>query len=184
MAARRTPGSAPPGCQRQLELHEACLGSTNDRTFTGRGQAVLVRAGQIMTKGYGEYTIIQPEDFTFTAPSAGDPRRGVMRLSTLLEHYRGNIWRMPPRCRGRRHREASQEEIFVTLAGTTTLILGDPEIEVEIPQGAVAIVKPGTAVQLARTNDADAIVLVVGGPPTVSDPEYLPDARERPGARR
>jgi mannose-6-phosphate isomerase-like protein (cupin superfamily) len=122
-----------------------------------------------------DYTIIRPDECEFTPPSKGDQRRGVMRLSGLLGHSRANIWRMPPSSKGRRHRESVQEEIFVALSGTTTLLLGDPTTPVELMRGAIAIVRPRTPVQLANLGDADAVVLIVGAPPTVGDAEYLLD---------
>jgi quercetin dioxygenase-like cupin family protein len=97
-----------------------------------------------------------------------------MRLSELLVHMRGNLWLMPPHTRGRRHREATQEEIFVALDGRATLELGEPPTAVELPRGAIAIVEPRTPVQLVNDGDADTIVLVVGAPPAVGDAEYLP----------
>jgi succinate dehydrogenase/fumarate reductase flavoprotein subunit len=61
-------------------------------------------------------------------------------------------------------------------SGTATVFLGEPAVAVELPTGAIALVKPHTPVQLANHGDADAIVLIVGAPPTVGDAEYLPDA--------
>jgi quercetin dioxygenase-like cupin family protein len=83
---------------------------------------------------------------------------------------------MPPSSKGRRHRETTQEEIFVSIAGTATLQLGDPPSAVELPKGAIAIVKPRTPVQLVNDSDREAIVLIVGAPPTIDDAEYFPDA--------
>jgi uncharacterized cupin superfamily protein len=119
------------------------------------------------------YTIVQPEDFDFTPPSKGDQSRGVMRLSDRLSESRANIWKMPPGSRGRRHREKTQEEIFVSLNGIATLFLGEPAVAVELPQGALAIVKAQTPVQLANESVGDAVVLILGAPPTVGDAEYL-----------
>jgi uncharacterized cupin superfamily protein len=121
------------------------------------------------------YTVIRPEEFDFTSPTKGDQDRGVMRLSELLDHSRANIWRMPPESRGRRHRETTQEEIFVSIQGTATLLLGEPPHAVELPTRAIAIVRPHTPVQLVNQSEADAIVLIVGAPATVGDAEYLAD---------
>ena len=98
-----------------------------------------------------------------------------MRLSELLRESRANVWRMPPASKGRRHRETSQEEIFVSLAGTATLRLGDPPDTVQLPRGAIAIVTPHTPVQLVNGGDTEATILIVGAPPTTGDAEYLPD---------
>ena len=119
------------------------------------------------------YKIIRPEEFDFTPPSQGDQARGVVRLSELLDQSRANIWRMPPSSRGRRHRERTQEEIFVALQGTATLLLGEPAVAVELTTGSIALVKPGTPIQLANDGAEDAVVLIVGAPPTIGDAEYL-----------
>ena len=58
-----------------------------------------------------------------------------MRLSDCLRESRANLWRMPPSSKGRRHRETMQEEIFVSIAGTATLQLGNPPSAVELPEG-------------------------------------------------
>ena len=120
--------------------------------------------------------VIRPEAFEFTPPSKGDQRRGVVRLSELLDQSRANIWRMPPSSRGRRHREETQEEIFVVLEGAATLLVGEPAVAAELPQGSIAIVEPKTPVQLANNGGSAATVLIVGAPATVGDAEYLPDA--------
>ena len=99
-----------------------------------------------------------------------------MRLSELLDQSRANIWRMPPSSRGRRHREQTQEEIFVVLEGTATILVGEPAVAAELPQGSIAIVKPRTPVQLANNGGSAATVLIVGAPATVGDAEYLLDA--------
>jgi uncharacterized cupin superfamily protein len=123
-----------------------------------------------------EYVVIRPDEFDFTPPSRGEQSRGVMRLSEFLEQSRANIWRMPPSSRGRRHRETTQEEIFVSLEGTATLVLGEPSVAVDLPRGALALVKPKTPVQLVNSGDEEAVVLIVGAPATISDAEYLPDS--------
>jgi mannose-6-phosphate isomerase-like protein (cupin superfamily) len=134
----------------------------------------------VLTDGAHGWRVISPDDFAFTPPSRGDQRRGVLRLSDSLRESRANVWRMPPGSLGRRHRERTQEELFVALEGRPTLHLGDPPRPVELAPLAIAIVAPGTPVQLANHGGADAIVLVVGAPPTIGDAEYLPDAAERP----
>jgi uncharacterized cupin superfamily protein len=124
----------------------------------------------------GQYTVIAPEDYDFTPPSQGDQARRLMRLSGFLEHSRANLWRMPPASRGRRHYETVQEEIFVSLEGTPSFVLGDPPETVNLPRGAIAIVEAHTPLQLVNLSETDAIVLIVGSPATIGDAEYLPDA--------
>ena len=120
------------------------------------------------------YTVFRPEDLEFGTPSAGNGR-GIARLSDHLRHTRANVWRYGSGSRGRRHRERVQEEVFAVLEGTATLLLGDPPERVELPRGTVAIVEPGTPLQLRNESDADAVVLILGAPPEQGRADYLPD---------
>jgi mannose-6-phosphate isomerase-like protein (cupin superfamily) len=122
------------------------------------------------------YTVLRLTDLEWSKPSAGDQSRGIVRLSDDLRHMRANIWRLPPRARGRRHAELVQEEMFVALSGTATLVLGEPPQGVELAAGSVVIIEPETPVQLRNDSDDDAVVLAVGAPPETGRAEYLPDA--------
>ncbi len=122
------------------------------------------------------YTVFRGDELEFTAPSAGEQSRGIARLSEAMSQMRANIWRYPPGARGRRHAEHVQEEIFVVLDGTATLFLGDPPERVELPSGSVAVVEPGTAIQVSNAGEGDASVFIVGSPPEQGEADYLPDA--------
>ena len=122
------------------------------------------------------YTVFRSDEQEFAAPSGGDPSRGILRLSEAMGEMRANIWRYPPGTRGRRHAEHVQEEVFVVLEGTATLFLGDPAEPVELPAGSVAIVEPGTALQVANSGDEDMAVFIIGAPPEQGQADYLPDA--------
>jgi mannose-6-phosphate isomerase-like protein (cupin superfamily) len=121
------------------------------------------------------YRVLRLDELEFTPPSRGDQTRGLVRLSDSLRESRANVWRMPSASRGRRHLEKVQEEIFVVLEGTATLRLGDPGENVELPPGTIAIVEPGTALQLLNDSSDDTVVLIVGAPPEEGQAEYLPD---------
>jgi uncharacterized cupin superfamily protein len=121
------------------------------------------------------YSVFRRDELEFSPPRAGDKRRSLARLSAALTTTRANVWRMPPDARGRRHAERVQEELFVALEGRPTLMLGDPPERVELPQGSIAVVQPGTAVQVRNEGDADALVLIVGAPPVEDQADYLPD---------
>jgi len=88
---------------------------------------------------------------------------------------RSNIWRLPPGVRCRRHLEHVQDELFVVLEGTATLMLGDPPERVELPPGSVAAVETETALQLRNESDGEVTVLIVGAPPIQGKADYLPD---------
>jgi quercetin dioxygenase-like cupin family protein len=122
------------------------------------------------------FSIFRSDEREWSVPSAGDQTRGIVRLSDAMKQMRANVWRSPPGARGRRHAERVQEEIFVVLDGTATLALGDPAERVELPSGSVAVVEPGTAIQVLNESDGEATVLIVGAPPVEGDADYLPDA--------
>lgn len=121
------------------------------------------------------YTIFRPGECEFQAAQRGDQRRSLVALSGALHAMRANIWRLPPGVRGGRHLERAQEEMFVVLEGTATLLLGDPPERVELPCGSVAVVETGTGQQLRNESDAETVVLIVGAPPEQGQAEHLPD---------
>jgi quercetin dioxygenase-like cupin family protein len=121
------------------------------------------------------FTVFRSDQREWSAPSGGDLNRGILRLSDAMSQMRANVWRLPPGARGRRHAERVQEEIFVVLQGTATLALGDPAEPNELPSGSIAVVEPGTAIQVRNEGAEDAVVLIVGAPPETGQADYLPD---------
>ena len=121
------------------------------------------------------YTVFRPDEREFEAPQLGDQRRSLAPLSGALHTMRANIWRLPPGVRGTRHLERVQEEMFVVLDGTATLLLGDPPERVELTRGSVAVVETETGLQLRNESDAEIVVLIVGAPPEQGKAEHLPD---------
>lgn len=108
----------------------------------------------------------------------GDPARHATDLSTSagLTQSRARLWRYPPGARGRRHADKVQEEVFVVLAGTLTMHLGDPAERVEIPPQGVVSVEPGTALQLRNDGDEEVVVLIWGAPPEQGGADFFEDA--------
>jgi uncharacterized cupin superfamily protein len=121
------------------------------------------------------FSVFRSDEREWSTPSA-DQTRGIVRLSDGMTNMRANIWRLPPGSRGRRHAERVQEELFVALEGTPTIALGDPAERVELPAGSIAVVDPGTAIQVLNDSGADATILIVGAPPVSGEADYLPDA--------
>jgi uncharacterized cupin superfamily protein len=121
------------------------------------------------------YTVFRAGEIAFGPPSGGNLDRRIARLSDAMTNMRANIWRYPSGARGRRHAEAVQEELFVVLDGEATLMLGDPAEPVPLATGSMALVQPGTAVQVTNQSDGEATLLIVGAPPEVGQAEYLPD---------
>jgi uncharacterized cupin superfamily protein len=121
------------------------------------------------------FTIFRADERDWSTPSAGDQTRGILRLSDTMTQMRANVWRLPPGSRGRRHAERIQEELFVVLEGAAVLALGDPADRVELPTGSVAVVEPGTALQVRNESESEATILIVGAPPVTGEADYLPD---------
>jgi len=121
------------------------------------------------------YSVFRPDERQFRPPQRGDQRRSLAPLSGALQEMRANIWRLPPGSRNARHLERVQEEMFVVLEGTATLLVGDPPECVELPSGSVAVVEKETALQLLNEGEAESVVLIVGAPPEEGRAEYLPD---------
>jgi len=121
------------------------------------------------------YMVFRPDEREFRAAQRGDQRRRLAPLSEALHSMRANIWRLPPGVRGGRHIEHVQEEMFVVLEGTATLLLGDPPERVVLPPGSVAVVETETGQQLCNESDAEAVILIVGAPPEQGKAEHLPD---------
>jgi uncharacterized cupin superfamily protein len=122
------------------------------------------------------YTVFRAGEIAFGPPSGGNLDRRIARLSDAMTNMRASIWRYPPGVTGRRHAEAVQEELFVVLDGDATLLLGDPAEPVELAAGSMAVVQPGTAIQVANRGDDETTLLIVGAPPEVGQAQYLPDA--------
>ena len=114
---------------------------------------------------------------TRTLPEYG--RRYFDLTSRLgLTESRARLWRYPVGAVGVPHLELEQEEVFVVLEGTLTLLLGDPAARKSMPAGAVAAVSPGTPIHVRNESDGEVVFLVYGAPPAADAAETLPPPRE------
>src|SRR5450756_658037 len=104
------------------------------------------------------YTIFRPDERECQAAQRGDQRRSLAPLSEALQNMRANVWRLPPGVRGARHLEHVQDELFVVLDGTATMLLGDPPERVELPRGSIVAVETETALQLRNESEAEITV--------------------------
>jgi len=104
------------------------------------------------------------------------PRRMTdVTLSGALTQSRARIWRLPPGARGRRHRELVQEEVFVVLDGTLTMLLGEPPERHDLPRESVVAVAAGTGIQMRNESEREVVVFAYGAPPVTGRAEYLDD---------
>jgi quercetin dioxygenase-like cupin family protein len=126
------------------------------------------------------FNIVRPDELTWTTrPHEPDEApRHVAELSDRagFAHTRANLWRYEPGSKGRRHRHPIQEETFVVLRGTLTMYVGEPPERVEVPEGGLIHVEPGTVLQNANHGEADLLVYAYGTPPEDEHAEILDSA--------
>jgi mannose-6-phosphate isomerase-like protein (cupin superfamily) len=107
----------------------------------------------------------------------GEPTRHQANITdqAQLRQSRARIFRYPPGSRGRRHKNFEQEEVFVVLAGTLTMLIGEPPERVDLPPQSVVKVETDTALQLFNAGDEEVAVFIYGAPPAVDQSEMLED---------
>jgi uncharacterized cupin superfamily protein len=125
------------------------------------------------------YQVLLPDDLPWEERPAteftGTRHTADLTAAGALQQSRARMWKLPPGSRGRRHAESAQEEAFVVVSGTLTLLLGDPPDRVDVPAGGVVTVEPGTGIQQRNEGDVDCVVFAYGAPPVTGQAEYLDD---------
>jgi mannose-6-phosphate isomerase-like protein (cupin superfamily) len=115
-------------------------------------------------------------------PKPGEqPRRTAdLTEAVALRQSRARLWRYPPHSTGRRHRDHAQEEVFVVLSGTLTVLLGDEPERVDLGPGGVVAVEPMTALQLRNEGDEELVLFAYGAPPEQAGADFLDDVELPP----
>ena len=104
------------------------------------------------------------------------PRRhAIVTDGANLSESRARMWRYPAHVRGRRHIDQTQEEVFVPLRGTLTLLLEDPPRRVDVEPGGVVAVHPGTPMQARNETNEEIVFFAYGAPPIHGNVEFLDD---------
>jgi mannose-6-phosphate isomerase-like protein (cupin superfamily) len=105
-----------------------------------------------------------------------DPRHAAALTEPAhMTESRARMWRYPAHTRGRRHLDPDQEEVFVPLRGTLTMVLGEPWERVDVEPGGVVVVHPGTPLQMRNETDEELLVFVYGAPTRHGNAEFLDD---------
>ena len=122
---------------------------------------------------------VESYEYEEREPKPGEtaPRRAA-DITTLasLQGSRARLWRYPARTTGRRHRDHIQEEVFVVISGTLTMLLGDdPGERVDLGPGSVVAVEPMTPLQIRNETDEELVVYVYGTPPVREGADFLDD---------
>jgi mannose-6-phosphate isomerase-like protein (cupin superfamily) len=110
-------------------------------------------------------------------PKPGEAPRRAADLTTAvqLKQSRARLWRYPPHTTGRRHRDHAQEEVFVVVQGTLTMLLGDEPERVDLGPGGVVAVEPMTPLQVRNETDDDVVLFVYGAPPIQEGADFVDD---------
>jgi mannose-6-phosphate isomerase-like protein (cupin superfamily) len=116
-------------------------------------------------------------DWEEREPAHGQPPRHVAAITDLanMQESRARIWRYPAHTRGRRHLDPDQEEVFVPLRGTLTMLLGDPPERVDVEPGGVVVVHQGTPMQARNETDDEITFFAYGAPPVSGNAQFLDD---------
>src|SRR5258705_641074 len=93
----------------------------------------------------------------------------------VLKQSRGRVWRYPAGTRGRRHADKAQEEVFVVISGTLTMLLGDPPDRVDVGPESVVAVEPGTPLQVRNESDEELVLYIYGAPPEQEGADFFDD---------
>ena len=120
------------------------------------------------------YTVFHADELDWQPRREGDPRLAA-ELSGAMTQSRANLFRYPPGAVGRRHIDPIQEEVFVVLAGTLTIHMGENGAveQHELAQGSVLIVQPGTALQLSNRHEDELRLFILGAPPQRGEATFL-----------
>ena len=107
----------------------------------------------------------------------GEQARRAADLTSAIElkQSRARLWRYPPHSTGRRHQDHAQEEVFVVISGTLTMLLGDRPERVDLGPGGVVAVEPMTPLQMRNETDEEVVIFVYGAPAVQEGADMLDD---------
>jgi mannose-6-phosphate isomerase-like protein (cupin superfamily) len=105
-----------------------------------------------------------------------EPRRFAdLTTAVELKQSRARLWRYPPHSTGRRHQDHAQEEVFVVVSGTLTMLLGEEAERVDLGPGGVVAVEAMTPLQMRNEANEELLVFVYGAPPLQEGADFLDD---------
>jgi mannose-6-phosphate isomerase-like protein (cupin superfamily) len=104
------------------------------------------------------------------------PRQAAdVTTAAQLKQSRARVWRYPAGTRGRRHADKAQEEVFVVISGTLTMLLGEPPERVDVGPGSVVAVEPGTPLQARNESNEELVLYIYGAPPEQEGADFFDD---------
>jgi mannose-6-phosphate isomerase-like protein (cupin superfamily) len=125
------------------------------------------------------YDVVQRQDLAWEERPGHEgeaPRHAASVTDAAgMERSRARMWRYPAHVRGRRHADPEQEEVFVPIKGTLTMLLGEPPERVDVEPGGVVVVHIGTAMQVRNETDEEILFFAYGAPPLHGNAQFLDD---------
>jgi quercetin dioxygenase-like cupin family protein len=132
------------------------------------------------------YDVIQAGDLEWVERESTDGsasrHTADVTVPAGLTESRARMWRYPAHQRGRRHIDPDQEEVFVPLRGTLTMLLGEPPARVDVAPGGVVVVHSGTAMQARNETDEEILFFAYGAPPVHGNAQFVDDVVDAPPA--
>jgi mannose-6-phosphate isomerase-like protein (cupin superfamily) len=121
------------------------------------------------------YRAVRAEEIEFEVRDDGR-RSGAITDAGAMQQSRARVWHYPPGARGRRHQDHAQEEVFVVISGTLTMLLGDPPERVEnLGPQSVVVVQPLTPLQVRNDSDEELVLFIYGAPPEQAGADFFDD---------
>lgn len=105
----------------------------------------------------------------------GGRQSADLTTAAALKRSRARLWRYPPGASGRRHKNFQQEEVFVAVSGTLTMLLGEPPERVDVVAPGVVSVETDTPLQIFNAGDDELVLFIYGAPPATDQSEMLED---------
>ena len=130
------------------------------------------------------FDVVQPDDLQWEKREAADgtePRQQApITEPAKLTQSRARMWRYPPHSRGRRHIDPDQEEVFVPLRGTLTILLEDPPQRIDVAPGGLVAVHSGTPMQVRNEGDEELLLFAYGAPAVHGNATFVDDVVDAP----
>src|SRR3954453_23494817 len=125
------------------------------------------------------YHVVRGDEHSYEEGANGEGEAARLAADVTnaaeLKSSRARMWRYPPHTRGRRHQDHAQEEVFVVVSGTLTMLLGEPAERFDLPPTSVVAVEPMTPLQGGNENDEELVLFIYGAPPEQAGADFLDD---------
>jgi mannose-6-phosphate isomerase-like protein (cupin superfamily) len=120
------------------------------------------------------YDVVPRDALAWEERTGGRLTAAITDVAQMTES-RARMWRYPAHARARRHIDPDQEEVFVPITGTLTMLLGDPWERVDVEPGGVVVVHIGTAMQARNETDEEITFFAYGAPTQHGNAVFLDD---------